>query len=104
MNRKWKKLLSPGQLLLDLIMLLLALTMVIPLLNILAKSFSDPALSPSMSGLRVIPVGFSTVNYEIVFSNKVILPSLWNSVFITVVGTLINILLTSPSSCSKRPS
>ena len=98
MSRKWKKLLSPGQLLLDLIMLLLALTMVIPLLNILAKSFSDPALSPSMSGLRVIPAGFSTVNYEIVFSNKVILPSLWNSVFITLVGTLINILLTTSAA------
>ena len=63
-----------GQLLLSIVMVLLALTMLIPMLNILAKSFSDPALSPSMSGLRVIPAGFSTVNYDIVLSNKVILP------------------------------
>lgn len=84
-----------GQLLLSAVMVLLALTMLIPMLNILAKSFSDPALSPSMSGLRVIPAGFSTVNYDIVFSNKVILPTLWNSIFITVVGTAINILLTT---------
>ena len=83
-----------GQLLLSAVMVLLALTMLIPMLNILAKSFSDPALSPSMSGLRVIPAGFSTVNYDIVFSNKVILPTLWNSIFITVVGTAINIPLT----------
>ena len=68
------------------------------MLNILAKSFSDPALSPSMSGLRVIPAGFSTVNYDIVFSNKVILPTLWNSIFITVVGTAINILLTTSAA------
>lgn len=87
-----------GQLLLSAVMVLLALTMLIPMLNILAKSFSDPALSPSMSGLRVIPAGFSTVNYDIVFSNKVILPTLWNSIFITVVGTAINILLTTSAA------
>ena len=86
-----------GQLLLSAVMVLLALTMLIPMLNILAKSFSDPALSPSMSGLRVIPAGFSTVNYDIVFSNKVILPTLWNSIFITVVGTAINLAVTVPA-------
>lgn len=79
-------------------MIFLSLTMLVPLLNILAKSFSDPALSPSMSGLRIIPAGFSTINYQIVFSNKVILPTLWNSVVITVLGTLINILLTTSAA------
>ena len=98
MKTRLKRLLTPGQLLLALGMLLLSLTMLVPLLNILAKSFSDPALSPSVGGLRVIPAGFSTINYEIVFSNKVILPTLWNSVFITVVGTLINILLTTSAA------
>lgn len=79
-------------------MIFLSLTMLVPLLNILAKSFSDPALSPTMSGLRIIPAGFSTINYQIVFSNKVILPTLWNSVVITVLGTLINILLTTSAA------
>lgn len=79
-------------------MIFLSLTMLVPLLNILAKSFSDPALSPSMSGLRIIPADFSTINYQIVFSNKVILPTLWNSVVITVLGTLINILLTTSAA------
>lgn len=79
-------------------MIFLSLTMLVPLLNILAKSFSDPALSPSMSGLRIIPAGFSSINYQIVFSNKVILPTLWNSVVITVLGTLINILLTTSAA------
>lgn len=79
-------------------MIFLSLTMLVPLLNILAKSFSDPALSPSMSGLRIIPAGFSIINYQIVFSNKVILPTLWNSVVITVLGTLINILLTTSAA------
>ena len=51
-----------------------------------------------MSGLRIIPADFSTINYQIVFSNKVILPTLWNSVVITVLGTLINILLTTSAA------
>ena len=96
--KKVKKLFTPGQILLNLVMIFLSLTMLVPLLNILAKSFSDPALSPSMSGLRIIPAGFSIINYQIVFSNKVILPTLWNSVVITVLGTLINILLTTSAA------
>ena len=96
--KKVKKLFTPGQILLNLVMIFLSLTMLVPLLNILAKSFSDPALSPTMSGLRIIPAGFSTINYQIVFSNKVILPTLWNSVVITVLGTLINILLTTSAA------
>jgi putative aldouronate transport system permease protein len=87
-----------GQVFLNVLMVLLGLTMVVPLLNILAKSLSDPALSPKMGGLRVLPAGFSTINYNIVFSNKVIVPSLINSFFITVTGTLINILLTTSAA------
>lgn len=89
---------SPVQLLLNLVMVALGLTMIIPLLNILARSFSDPAMSPKMSGLQIIPAGFSTINYSIVFSHKVIVPSLLNSCFITIVGTAINILLTTSAA------
>lgn len=76
-------------------MLCLAVTMLIPLLNIIANSFSDPMKSPYMSGLRIIPDGFSLINYEVVFSNATIIPALWNSVKITLIGTAINILLTA---------
>lgn len=93
--RKNARRLSVGQLLLTLFMLLLAMTMLIPILNIIANSFSDPMKSPYMSGLRVIPDGFSLLNYSLVLSNTTIIPALWNSVKITVVGTAINILLTT---------
>ena len=93
--RKKARRLSVGQLLLTLFMLLLAMTMLIPILNIIANSFSDPMKSPYMSGLRVIPDGFSLLNYSLVLSNTTIIPALWNSVKITVVGTAINILLTT---------
>jgi len=91
MRRKF----SPGQLLLTLLMLLLSLLMLVPILNIIASSFSHYTKSPTMSGLRIIPDGFMLLNYQIVLSNKVILPALFSSVLITVVGTLINILLTT---------
>lgn len=86
---------SPGQIVLTVFMLCLAITMLIPLLNIIANSFSDPMKSPYMSGLRIIPDGFSLINYEVVFSNATIIPALWNSVKITLIGTTINILLTA---------
>ena len=86
---------SVGQFILTALMLLLAATMLVPILNIVANSFSDLMKSPCMSGLRIIPDGFSLLNYQIVLSNTTILPALFNSVKITIVGTAINILLTT---------
>lgn len=95
MSLNRKRSFTPGQIILTLVMFLLALTMLIPILNIIANSFSDPVKSPSMSGLRIIPDGFSLLNYQIVLSNTTIMPALWNSVKITVIGTALNILLTT---------
>lgn len=75
-------------------LLLLTLTMIVPLLHILARSLSDPTQSATMSGLDIIPKGFSLVNYKVLFSNENVVPSIYNSLFITAVGTVINILLT----------
>lgn len=92
---KNKKKIDLPQLILTIIMLLLTLTMIIPLLHILARSLSDPALSGGMSSLEILPRGFSLINYQVLFSNKTLVPSLFNSIFITVVGTFINIVLTA---------
>lgn len=94
MNRLSKKSLSFMQWFLMLFLFLLTLTMVMPLLHILARSVSDPAKSASMSGLQIIPAGFSLINYEVIFSNKNVVPAIFNSIFITGIGTIINMLLT----------
>lgn len=94
MNRLSKKSLGFMQWFLMIFLFILTLTMVVPLLHILARSLSDPKLSPSMSGLRIIPAGFSTINYEVIFSNKNVVPAIFNSIFITGIGTVINMLLT----------
>ena len=94
MNRLSKKSLGFMQWFLMIFLFILTLTMVMPLLHILARSVSDPAKSASMSGLQIIPAGFSLINYEVIFSNKNVVPAIFNSLFITSVGTLINMLLT----------
>lgn len=94
MGRLSKKSLGIMQWILMIFLFALTLTMIVPLLHILARSLSDPAQSGSMNGLDIIPNGFSLINYQVLFSNQYIVPSIFNSIFITTVGTLINMLLT----------
>jgi len=94
MNRIGKKGLGFMQWFLMIFLFVLTLTMVMPLLHILARSLSDPAKSASMAGLQILPEGFSLINYQVIFSNKNVVPAIFNSIFITGVGTLINMLLT----------
>ncbi|MFI3249803.1 MAG: carbohydrate ABC transporter permease [Eubacteriales bacterium] len=82
------------QCLLSFGMILISLTMVIPLLNILAISLSDSSVSTTMNGLEIIPKEFTLVNYQLILENPNIMPALKNSIFITLVGTLINVSLT----------
>ena len=83
-----------GQLLLATVLFLFTLTMLIPLLHILARSLSDPMRSTEMSGLEIIPRGFSLINYQVIFGNKNFVPSIFNSIFITLIGSLLNMTLT----------
>ncbi|MDO5545498.1 MAG: carbohydrate ABC transporter permease [Eubacteriales bacterium] len=107
---KKKKRFSLFQIVLMVMLFLLTLTMIVPLLHILARSLSDPLQSGSMGGLEILPRGFSLINYQVLFSNKNVVPAIFNSIFITVVGTLINIgltimaayVLTRPGLVGKR--
>lgn len=72
----------------------LSLTMLFPFLHVLAGSFSSgPALTQGK--VTIFPVDLTSANYEAVLSN----PGIWRSfgvtVFITVVGTFINLFLTA---------
>ncbi|SFG43199.1 carbohydrate ABC transporter permease [Oribacterium sp. WCC10] len=89
-----KRTITVGQILLCITMFLFTLTILIPLLHILARSISDPTCSSEMGGLEIIPKGFSLINYQVILSNKNLVPSIFNSIFITLVGTALNIGLT----------
>jgi putative aldouronate transport system permease protein len=87
-----------GQIILMLIMGAATLTMILPLLNILARSLSSPEASINMSGLAIFPKDFDLINYRIVFNHPALMTALWNSIVVTVVGTAINILLTTTAA------
>lgn len=73
---------------------LLALSMFLPILQVLAKSLSGvSALANNAVGL--LPVDFTWLNYEYVFHNPAIVRSFAVTVYITIVGTLINLVMTS---------
>lgn len=73
---------------------LLSMSMFLPILNVLAKSFSGSA-ALTYDRVSLWPVEFTLINYEYVFSNFAILRSFGVTVYITVMGTFINLILTS---------
>ena len=95
---KRTKRLSLSQMVLVLFLFFITLTMLVPLLNILAKSFSSPLESPKMGGLTILPKGFDLINYTIVFNHPILVPALCNSLIITLVGTAVNIVLTTTAA------
>lgn len=77
------------------VMVFVLIVVLVPMLNLVAKSLSDPARVAGMPGWQIIPAGFSLINYEIIFSNPAIWRALLNSVFVTVVGVVLNVVVTS---------
>ncbi|WP_426447365.1 carbohydrate ABC transporter permease [Paenibacillus sp. S-38] len=73
---------------------LLALAMFLPFLNVLAQSFSSSEAIVSGKVL-FLPVDFTWINYQYVFSDAAIWRSFGITVYITVVGTLINLIATA---------
>ena len=72
---------------------LIALCVLYPLYSIIIASFSDPvAINNGRVGFW--PVGFNTTGYEKIFENMKIWRSYSNTIFYTVAGTGINIVLT----------
>lgn len=86
---------SVWRLLLGALMVLAAATMLIPLLNILAMALSHPDRVHLLKGYDILPKGFSTVHFQVVMARPVVIRSVLNSMFITISGVLINLILTS---------
>ena len=99
------------QIILSVFLIILSISMLVPLLNIFAKSLSDPKASAAMSGLRIIPKNIDLINFKIVFNHPVLVKSIINSLYVTIIGTLINVsftclaayALTRPNLTLKRP-
>ncbi len=78
-----------------LLMIILSIATIYPLIYVLFASLSDPLLLMETRGLLLYPKGFNVAAYEMVFNNPNIKISYLNTLFYVVVGTVINIILTS---------
>ena len=74
---------------------LAALVCLYPCIHVLAASFSDPMQLIRHRGVLLWPTGFSTQGYVTVFHNPNILTGYANTFFYVLVGTALNIVLTS---------
>ena len=66
----------------------------LPMLNVLAKSLSDGA-AVSANPAMLIPQGFTLEAYQYIFRTPVLIRSFGITVFATVVGTFLNMLVTT---------
>ncbi|NOU66162.1 ABC transporter permease subunit [Paenibacillus sp. LMG 31461] len=73
----------------------LSIITIYPLIYVLFASLSDPSFVVQNRGLLFYPHGFTTKAYQLVFENPNIGKAYLNTLFYVVVGTAINILLTS---------
>lgn len=67
-----------------------------PLILILSCSFSDPSMVASGQVL-LLPKGFSLEGYKMIFKDKNLMTGYANTIFYTVVGTIINLMVTMPA-------
>jgi len=70
------------------------LCVLLPLIHVVAASFSDPVKYAAHEGLLIFPEGFSTKAYEAVARNKNIITGYMNTIFIVVFGTTLSMILT----------
>ena len=73
--------------------ILIMLIVLVPLIFVVAASFSDPDLV-LRGKVLLIPKGFTVKAYTLVFENQEIWQGYKNTIFYTVAGTAINIVLT----------
>ena len=66
-----------------------------PIWHVIVASFSDPAMLYTHDGLLLLPLGEPSFKaYDLVFSNRQILSGFRNTLFVLVVGVLVNLLFT----------
>ncbi len=78
-----------------LFMVSLIIATLYPFLYVLFSSLSDPGLLAKNRGILLLPLGFTVKAYELVFQNPMIIVGYLNTIFYVIVGTIINIFLTS---------
>jgi len=77
---------------------IITVIVIFPFLNLIATSLSDSKGIVDLTGLSILPNGFSLDTYKALLSNPKVLVGLRNSILITGVGTLINVIFTATTA------
>ncbi len=77
-----------------LILLMLALSMIVPLINVLAVSFTTD-LESFENTIKLFPRDPSTIGYRTLFKRVAILHPFLNNTIVTLVGTFLHVFLAS---------
>lgn len=80
-----------GNFIIALILLAFAVMCIYPLLYVLFASVSDPTRLSQHTGLLLHPLGISREGYTLLFHNVPIFAGYANTMFIVVVGTVLNV-------------
>ncbi len=95
---KHRKKIRTGSLVFDVfnIMLMAALCVVcvLPVIHVVCCSFSEPRELLQNTSVLVKPLGFTTLGYQLIFSNRSILTGYLNTVIYLVAGTSLSTVLT----------
>ena len=78
-----------------LLLIILCVTMLYPLYYVFVSSISNGYKLMGHTGLLWGPLGLSGAAYKLVFNNPMVIRGFFNSVYLVVVGTSVNLLLTS---------
>ncbi|MFU0799900.1 MAG: carbohydrate ABC transporter permease [Xylanivirga thermophila] len=78
-----------------IIMTIIMIVTVYPLLHVVFASISDPSRLIKHQGALLAPLGFSNQAYKMVFQNPSIFIGYKNTLFYVLVGTTINLFMTS---------
>ncbi len=77
----------------NIIMILLIIVVAVPILNVIANSFSD-GNAVAAGKVTLFPVDFSVEGYKTTFANSDIWMGYGNTIVYTLIGTLFNLALT----------
>ena len=75
-------------------MIFLIIIIAYPLIYVLSSSFSSGS-AVSAGKVLLWPVDFSLTGYKLVFSYRQVWTGYWNTIILTVVGTALNVVLTT---------
>lgn len=78
-----------------ILMIIIMIITIYPILHVLFASVSDSNLLLAHRGLLLKPIGFNLEAYKMVFKNPMIVRGYFNTIFVVVVGVIVNIIMTS---------